>query len=77
MGMQQRNIREGIHGVGGAAPHNVNVTDLDTLVTRNAKPHHLEALIRRSNAVLLPGVIRGNDYDHIDGARVTKEPSDS
>jgi hypothetical protein len=77
MGMQQRNIREGIHGVGGAAPHNVNVTNLDALEARNAQSRHLEALIRRSNATLLPGVIRGNDHDHIDGARVTKEPSDS
>jgi hypothetical protein len=75
--MQQRNIRQGINGVGGAAPHNVNVTNLETLVTRNAKARHLEALIRRSDATLLPGVIRGNDHDHIYCAGIPKKPGDS
>jgi hypothetical protein len=54
-----------------------SASESDALEARNAQSRHLEALIRRSNATLLPGVIRGNDHDHIDGARVTKEPSDS
>jgi hypothetical protein len=44
---------------------------------RNGKTCHLEALIRRSHATLLPGIVGRNDGDHVDEARITNGTSDS
>jgi hypothetical protein len=40
-------------------------------VPSHAASHHLQALVRRRHATLLPGIVGGNDQNLIDEIRIT------